>query len=100
VFSVDTYGEPVCCSAHLIVYIPAKDEIGAACFHISAEAGDGVSRRGFYKVGLDAARARYEPGEGLTLSVPVEHYDPERDRSAGDTVSFVINQARVTVEKK
>jgi hypothetical protein len=100
VFAVDTYGEPVCCSAHLIVYVPEQEGPGAACFHVSADSDNDDARRGFSSVNLGAAKARYEPGEGLTLTVPVEYYDAEHDRNSGGSVSFVINQAKVSVEKR
>jgi hypothetical protein len=38
---VDTDGEPVCCSSHLLVFIPSP-EIGSQCFAVSQKAAKGV----------------------------------------------------------
>src|SRR5215813_12511477 len=42
---VDTDGEPVCCSEHLLIFIPSR-EIGSQCFAVSEKAakGDGSAR--------------------------------------------------------
>jgi hypothetical protein len=37
---VDTDGEPVCCSSHLLVFIPSP-EIGSQCFAVSQKAASG-----------------------------------------------------------
>ena len=72
---VDTDGEPVCCSSHLLVFIPSP-EIGSQCFAISqkAEKGDS-SARGFSSLDLARAIASYDPQRGLLLTVPYTLYD-------------------------
>jgi hypothetical protein len=72
---VDTDGEPVCCSEHLVVIIP-EPEIGTQCFALSDRASRGEeSARGFNRVGFDAIKASYDPGRGLLLAVPFALYD-------------------------
>jgi hypothetical protein len=71
---VDTDGEPVCCSSHLLVFIPSQ-EIGSQCFAISDKAakGDG-SPRGFSNVEFKKITASYDPDRGLLLHVPYTLY--------------------------
>jgi hypothetical protein len=72
---VDTDGEPVCCSAHLLVLIP-DPEIGSQCFALSEKASRGEeSARGFSRIGFDAIKAAYDPNRGLLLTVPYALYD-------------------------
>ena len=71
---VDTDGEPVCCSSHLLIFIPSQ-EIGSECFAVSAKAanGDG-SPRGFSNVEFNKITASYDPDRGLLLHVPYTLY--------------------------
>jgi hypothetical protein len=93
VFEMDTYGEPACCSSHLIVYFPAKTEpMMARCFHIASNE-DGL---GFSAVDLAKAKSSYNPKDGLTLRMPFTFYvDGIKDiqRSA----EVVINRDKETV---
>jgi len=82
---VDTDGEPVCCSAHLLVIIPAT-EIGSQCFAVSDKAGGKEgSARGFNSVGFDKIKASYDAQRGLLLAVPYTLYDDGRTGRAGQT---------------
>src|SRR3954466_5592304 len=74
---VDTDGEPVCCSSHLLVLIPSPD-IGSECFAVSQKAarGDG-SPLGFSDVAFDQIKAAYDPNRGLLLTVPYTLYNPD-----------------------
>lgn len=102
VFSVDTYGEPVCCSRHIIVYVGLKDELGAACFQLSASGDkDQAGRLGFYDVALRDAVASYNPGTGLSLRVPVSFFSEDGVGKPG-SVAFTVDQAQtsVTLTKK
>jgi hypothetical protein len=75
---VDTDGEPVCCSAHLLIIIPSP-EIGSECFALSDQASRGdSSARGFASVGFDTIKASYDPKRGLLLTVPYTLYNDGR----------------------
>src|SRR5215470_19724831 len=54
---VDTDGEPVCCSSHLLVFIPSR-EIGSECFAVSQDAATGAgSARGFSNIEFTRIKA-------------------------------------------
>ena len=77
---VDTDGEPVCCSEHLLIFIPSA-EIGSQCFAVSQTAGqDSTSARGFHRIEFNRITASYDPKRGLLLNVPYRLYDPDRVR--------------------
>jgi len=67
--ALDTGGEPACCSAHLMVLLPAPEGPGQICALISADGGTGWL--GTY---LPGAVADYDPETGLTVSVPAREY--------------------------
>lgn len=95
VFAMDTYGEPVCCSTHLVIYIPAKDEpMSSRCFHVASDA-DGM---GFLSVDLNKAKATYDAKKGLTIQFPFSFYNDEGDGGFSKTFSLLINQANETVQ--
>ena len=74
---VDTDGEPVCCSSHLLVVIPSP-EIGSQCFAVSQKAGDASkSPRGFSNIAFGQIKASYDAQRGLLLNVPYTLYNPE-----------------------
>jgi hypothetical protein len=82
---VDTDGEPVCCSAHLLILIPSPD-IGSQCFALSDQAGRGdSSARGFSTLGFDMIKASYDPKRGLLLTVPYTLYNGGRAGRPGQT---------------
>jgi hypothetical protein len=72
---VDTDGEPVCCSEHLLIFIPSR-EIGSQCFAVSDKAakGDGGAR-GFSTVAFNKITASYDQDKGLLLTVPYTLYN-------------------------
>lgn len=71
---VDTEGEPVCCSSHLMIQVKAGS--GKACFLVSQKAGNREEfATGWVKVELEKLSANYDPAKGLHLSVPVYLYD-------------------------
>ncbi len=74
---VDTDGEPVCCSSHLLVLIPGPD-IGSQCFALSQKAAQGSeSQSGFSSIEFSRIKAAYDPRHGLLLTVPYTLYNPE-----------------------
>jgi hypothetical protein len=71
---IDTDGEPVCCSAHLLIFVPAPD-IGSQCFALSQTAAKGdSSARGFSGIGFSRIAGAYDAGKGLLLTVPYTLY--------------------------
>ncbi len=94
---LDTGGEPVCCSRHLLILSP-DPEYGQACNVLSQEQGTG-----YYEIFLSKTRSGYDPARGLSLIVPVGQFDPDTggvDRGSLSAVMVTINQAtgRVTLE--
>ncbi|MBE1295176.1 hypothetical protein [Phycobacter azelaicus] len=94
---LDTGGEPVCCSRHLLILSP-DPEYGQACNVLSF--GQGM---GYYEIFLPKVRSSYDPARGLSLVVPVGQFDPDTGRVDLGRLSAVvvtINQAtgQVTVE--
>ncbi len=88
--SLDTYGEPTCCSAHLMVIHPLPDEPFPACTMVSADGG-----AGWAGLSLAGARATYDPAAGLTVTVPVGIYNGAG--SDPGTVTVTVNMAAGTV---
>ncbi len=83
---LDTGGEPVCCSVHLLVLAPDKSsEMGDRTCHIVSD------HEGLGFAGIDFAHlaAKYEEGKGLLVSFPYTLYV--------DGVSSKIGTARVRI---
>jgi hypothetical protein len=84
-------GEPALSSFHLMVTYPARDEPFALCSLISGEASSG-----FYSLDMGAIAARYDPAQGLIVSLPVQNLIG--GDAIGSAVLFLtINQALGTV---
>ena len=80
---VDTDGEPVCCSSHLLVFIP-DPEIGSQCFAVSQRAAKGSeSPVGFNSVEFNRIKAFYNVRRGLLLNVPYTLYTTDGGRKPG-----------------
>ncbi len=94
---VDTGGEPVCCSSHLLILAPdPDDELANRSCHLLS---DGETGTGFQTLSVPDVSATYDPAKGLLISVPVERYiDGLKSNKA--KISVRINQATggVTVE--
>ena len=99
---VDTDGEPVCCSSHLLILIPSR-EIGSQCFALSQQAGsDSVSARGFSNIELSRIRAAYDSQRGLLLTVPYTLYKGDGGRGTPGSVNVRVNlsdQGSVRIER-
>lgn len=81
---VDTDGEPVSGSVHVLVFIP-EESIGSRCFAISrTSASDGGSALGFYEVAWARLKASYDAERGLLIVLPYSLYDGSGGRPAGD----------------
>ena len=97
--ALDTGGEPVCCSAHLLVLSPSGDgssePVFRQCRVVSATPG-----LGFYSVDIPGTTASYDPALGLLVSVPVGHWHQGMETGAGpipDRMDIRINQANGAV---
>lgn len=90
---LDTGGEPVCCSSHLMVLHPAGDgEPWQACTLISHHEG-----LGFAALALPGAEAGYDPAHGLTIEVPGQLYLLEESFQNPVLLRVTVNQATGTV---
>lgn len=93
---LDTGGEPVCCSVHLLILAPDKnDEMGGRFCKI---VGD-LEARGF--AGIDFARltTRYDAGRGLLITFPYQLYvDGLSSKSGIARVRVNLERATISVE--
>lgn len=99
---VDTDGEPVCCSNHLLVFIfDSNPEIGTQCFAISQEAAKGDHGAvGFSRLDLGRLRASYDPQRGLLLRVPYTLYDLNKRGGRPGAVDLRVNlSGSVVIER-
>jgi hypothetical protein len=100
---VDTGGEPVCCSSHLLVFIPS-DEIGNQCFAISQRAATGDrSPTGFSNIEFARIKGSYDAKRGLLLSVPYTLYNldggkGDRGKPGSTNVRVNLQKGSVTIE--
>jgi hypothetical protein len=82
---VDTDGEPVAGSFHVLVFIP-DDPLGSRCFAVSRTAPkdkDSVAL-GFFAVAWPKLKATYDADKGLLVVLPVSIYDGAQGRPGGD----------------
>jgi hypothetical protein len=93
---LDTGGEPVCCSVHLLVLVPDRnDEMGGRFCKI---VGDHEAM-GF--AGIDFARltTRYDAGRGLLITFPYQIYvDGLSSKSGVARVRVNLERGTVAVE--
>ena len=96
---VDTDGEPVCCSSHLLVLIPSP-EIGSQCFAVSQKAAKGSeSQLGFNSIEFSRIKASYDPQRGLLLNVPYTLYnDGARGKPGSTNVRVNLDKGSVRIE--
>ena len=88
---VDTDGEPVCCSSHLLVLIPSP-ELGSQCFALSQKAGsDAESARGFSNIEFSRIKAAYDSQRGLLLTVPYTLYKGDGGRGTPGSINVRVN---------
>ncbi len=71
---LDTGGEPVCCSMHLLILSPNKDEQAEyrSCHLVNDHEGEGFVNIDFAKIA-----ASYDPKKGLLISFPYALYNDE-----------------------
>jgi hypothetical protein len=82
--------EPACCSSHLMVTLPAPEELGLVCVLISR--GEWMGYGGF---DLPRAQATYDPATGLTVQVPANIWNGEEMPPVWLTLT--VNQGAGTV---
>ncbi len=81
---VDTDGEPVSGSLHVLVFLP-EESIGSRCVAVSrASAPEGGSPMGFYGIDWAKLKASYDASRGLLLILPCSTYDGTGGRPASD----------------
>jgi hypothetical protein len=90
---IDTGGEPVCCSMHLLILAPSKPEVEGMdeyrnCYLVHDEEQTGFS-------GIDFSRitARYDAGKGLLITFPYTLYNDGNPGPKG------IGRVRVNLQK-
>ena len=92
----DTGGEPVCCSMHLVVLVPDKeDHLGGRFCRIVGDK-DGM---GFLGIDFQRLRTRYDAGRGLLIEFPYQLYiDGLKNRSGVGRVRVNIDKGTITAE--
>jgi hypothetical protein len=87
---IDTGGEPVCCSVHLLILAPDKnDELGGRFCRI---VGDREAL-GFAGIDFERMTARYDAGRGLLITFPYQLYVDGLSSKSG------VARVRVNVER-
>jgi hypothetical protein len=90
---VDTDGEPVCCSSHLLVFVLVPSpEIGTRCFAVSQKAAkDDQGALGFSSLDMGRLKASYDRQRGLLLTVPYTLYDLDKRCGKPGAVGVRVN---------
>ena len=83
--SLDTGGEPACCSSYVMVLAPDPEQPFQICQLLTQDGDSGYSG-----VDLTGVRSSYDAATGLTLRVPVGIYNGAG--SDPETVAITINQ--------
>jgi hypothetical protein len=93
---IDTGGEPVCCSMHLLILAPDKnDEMGGRLCRI---VGD-HDALGFAGIDFAKLTTRYDAGRGLLITFPYQLYvDGLSHKSGVARVRVNLERASVSVE--
>lgn len=93
VASIDTGGEPVCCSAQLLILIPdSREGAGGRICRLAADTGT----TGYESIVFAKISTRYDAGRGLLISFPFTRYVDGVSHKYG--VGRVrVNLARATV---
>jgi hypothetical protein len=93
---VDTWGEPACCSTHLLIMIPNNDPTEHA--RICKVVGD-KGTNGFQDIQFNRIKTRYDAGRGLLIEFPYKRYvDGVRFQPGGARVRVNLERGTVTVE--
>jgi hypothetical protein len=68
---VDTWGEPACCSTHLLIMIPNNDPTEHS--RICKVVGD-KGTNGYQDIQFSKIKARYDAARGLLIEYPFKRY--------------------------
>jgi hypothetical protein len=94
---VDTGGEPVCCSTHLVIMVPQNDEMGGSkCMvysQVKYSEEEIPSYMGFQNIDFKNIEASYDSTKGLTLSIPYTTYIDGIDSKYG------VGKVRINLSK-
>jgi hypothetical protein len=93
---MDTGGEPVCCSVHLLILAPDKnDEMGGRFCRIVGDR----EQLGFAGIDFDRLTTRYDAGRGLLITFPYQLYvDGLSSKSGIARVRVNLDRGTVTPE--
>jgi len=93
---LDTGGEPVCCSVHLMLLVPDKtDEMGGRKCHIVSD----HDSLGFAGIDFKKLTSKYEDGKGLLLTFPYTLYvDGVSSKSGTARIRINMQNGNVTSE--
>lgn len=95
---IDTGGEPICCSMHLLILAPSQPVDGMDeyrnCFLVHNE-----EQRGFVSIDFARITSRYDAGKGLLITFPYELYNEGNPGPKGvGRVRVNMQKGTVTVE--
>ena len=94
---LDTGGEPVCCSQHLLALYPGGGEPDTGLDEINnCSIINPANQTGFVQIDFAKIAATYDPKKGLTVTFPYQLYN---DGNPSKTVigKFVINSKSGTI---
>jgi hypothetical protein len=93
---LDTGGEPVCCSTHLLILVPDKSsEMGDRTCHIVSN----EESMGFAGIDFAHLAAKYEAGKGLLITFPYTLYvDGVSSKHGTAKVRVKLDRGTVTKE--
>ncbi len=87
---LDTFGEPTCCAAHLLILAPSGSPEWPE--HRQCHVASDSEGRGFSEIEFDRIEASYDPRLGLLVEVPWHRYVDGRVTQPG-VMRIRINQA-------
>ncbi|NOT42818.1 MAG: hypothetical protein HOP13_20250 [Alphaproteobacteria bacterium] len=93
---LDTGGEPVCCSMHLLIMMPSDDEPaeGRVCRIVGTK-----DQLGFEGIDMSRLRTSYDAKRGLLIEFPYTLYvDGLKHRSGAARVRVNVKQGTVKAE--
>ena len=94
---VDTGGEPVCCSSHLVVIFPTVEEPGG---YNECKLIESNESSGFLQIGFDKLVAKYDPKKGLTMTfLYMTYVDGIKDKPGNAKIRLDLKAGKIIVEK-
>ncbi|MBV9043528.1 MAG: hypothetical protein JO348_10815 [Alphaproteobacteria bacterium] len=98
---LDTGGEPVCCSYHLLVLYPSGDGDQGGDEYAACTVVNDYEGRGFVSLDFAKLAAAYDPKKGLLISFPYRVYNEDGGPQKGGIAKVRVNSktGKITVEK-